>query len=349
MRDPLRSSSRKAWLGLSSTLFTYVFFAFSHSVWAEETEEIVDQRQVFAPSLVSGDYDGSFVTNLVVWRPSEGASCERNQCEGNWYIRGSEDETNAYSQQWGAKGDIPVPGDYDGDLINDFAVWRPSEELWYIIRSSDGHAGKFTFGRAGDIPVPGDYNGDGITDLAVWRPSEGKWIFRTSDPEGKQITVPLGRNGDIPVPGDYDGDFITDFAVWRPSERKWHIILSSKPNEEQQPVKLGLRGSSPVIPVPGDYDGDLKTDLAVWRPSDGNWYIIKSSDGKLLEPVPNWGLAGDVPVPGDYDGDGKTDLAVWRPSEGKWYIIRSSDGYVQEPKPQWGVEGDIPIVSLRLP
>jgi hypothetical protein len=219
-------------------------------------------------------------------------------------------------QQWGIPGDVPVPGDYDGDGKNDYAVWRLGNGVWYVIHSSSGQWVSQQWGLNGDVPVPGDYDNDGKNDFAVWRPSNGTWyVIRSST--NQWVAQQWGLNGDVPVPGDYDGDGKADYAVWRPSSGVWYVIRSSTNQWVSQ--QWGLNGD---VPVPGDYDGDGKNDYAVWRPSSGVWYVIRSSSGQWV--AQQWGLNGDVPVPGDYDNDGKTDFAVWRSSSGVWYVIRSS-------------------------
>jgi|GEM_PF-4100549 len=239
------------------------------------------------------DFDGNLISDVSVFRPSN----------GKWYIRG------IATHSWGTSGDFPVNGDYNGDGTTDIAVWRPSNGRWYI-RS----IGVYSWGTGGDVPVPGDYDGDGRTDIAVWRPSNGRWYIRGIG------AYSWGTGGDVPVPGDYDGDGRTDIAVWRPSNGRWYIRGIGA-------YSWGIEGD---VPVPGDYDGDGRTDIAVWRQSNGKWYI--RSQG-----VYSWGTSGDMPVPGDYNGDGTTDIGVWRPSDGKWYI-RDTGVY------SWGTSGDIPLV-----
>jgi hypothetical protein len=64
----------------------------------------------------------------------------------------SEDST-FYGFPFGANGDIPASGDYDGDGKFDPAVFRPSAATWYLNRSTAG-TGIVGFGANGDLPVP---------------------------------------------------------------------------------------------------------------------------------------------------------------------------------------------------
>ena len=109
--------------------------------------------------------------DLAVWRPSN----------GEWLVLGGPGSQTT-TEAWGLPGDIPVPGDYDGDGKTDFSVFRPSDNTWYIIYSSNTSFVYVPFGLTGDIPAPADFDGDGKTDRAVWRPSNGHWyILRSSD------------------------------------------------------------------------------------------------------------------------------------------------------------------------
>ena len=59
--------------------------------------------------------------DLAVWRPSN----------ATWYVLGGPGSAQTV-QGWGLTGDIPTPGDYDGDGKTDFAVFRPSDGNWIV-------------------------------------------------------------------------------------------------------------------------------------------------------------------------------------------------------------------------
>ena len=209
------------------------------------------------------------------------------------------------------------PFDFDGDGKADISVFRPSENRWYVFRSSDSLVAQQVFAIPGDVPAPADYDGDSKTDYAIYRPASGAWWYLSSF-NGAQITAQWGgQAGDVPKPSDWDGDGRADFIVFRPSDNFWYRISSVSGAVSN--INFGLAGDKPVI---GDFDGDGKSDVANYRPSDGNWWWQSSVDN--VQRATRWGIASDLPVPADFDGDGKTDFAVFRPSTGVWYIYNSA-------------------------
>jgi len=74
---------------------------------------------------------------------------------GNWFVLRSED-FSFYAFPFGANGDTPVAGDYDGDGKFDAGVFRSTNATWFVQRSTAGTLIQ-TFGIAGDIATPGVY------------------------------------------------------------------------------------------------------------------------------------------------------------------------------------------------
>lgn len=225
--------------------------------------------------------------------------------------------------------------DFDGNGSNDFAVFRPSNAVWYSFNESGSTTE--SFGAANDRIVSGDYDGDGKTDIAMYKDGvQGStWEIRRSS-DGGVTSIAFGLPTDTPVRGDFDGDGRLDPAVYRASTGTWYIQKSD--NTGYTYLQFGAAEDKPI---PADMDGDGKDDIVVFRPSDGTWHWRRSSDGGFAGM--RWGMNGDIPIRGDFDGDGKADVTVFRPSNGIWYTVRSSDNGFQGAL--WGLSDDIPVAG----
>jgi hypothetical protein len=201
-----------------------------------------------------GDYDGDGRDDVAVFRPAppgpdavdEGEEADTEGSENaQWYVLRSSDGTLT-AIPFGIAGDLPVPGDYDGDGITDVAVQRAGTR--WIQQSSDGATVARQFGQAGDVPAVvdrGDRDGLAVVriegDDQVWYVDAPGSDLPASFPFGR-ATAPVQQR----LIGDFDGDGTTEPAVFDGSVPTYWIWTPTE-----------------VIAVPWGTEGDLVAPLGI--------------------------------------------------------------------------------------
>lgn len=181
------------------------------------------------------DWDGDGKADPAVFR--NGASA--GQPSFFHYLPSAQPGVPIVSIQWGINGDEAVRGDFDGDGKADAAVYRASQNSWFIRRSSDSALVVAQWGVSTDKRVPEDYDNDGKTDLAVYR--DGLWAILQSSNNQPRFQQ-WGIATDKLVPGDYDGDGNTDLAVWR--DGTFYVLRSN--GNQLATFQFGASTDTPV-------------------------------------------------------------------------------------------------------
>ena len=252
---------------------------------------------------LAGDFAAIGKTDLVYYVPST----------GQWW---AEQAAFGYKPTllatWGWPGvDIPVPADYNGDGMTDFATYRPvgfntgSDGTWSIAYNYVGGTRVVTITgasykpAAGDVSVPGNYDNVGHAELAIYRPSTGQWFISdaAANPSSVThvITYGLGANY-VPVPGAYDataGNPSIEPAVFNTVTGRWFVDATTERWYQFDPGD---------IPAPGDYLGTGVTEPAVYRPSTGQWYVYLPNTTNFTTPtlLATFGTKNDIPINSPY-------------------------------------------------
>jgi len=268
------------------------------------------------------------------------AAGSRQLRSASWALRSSNDTGPANVPpgsapfSYGARGWIPVVGDWCGTGIEGNGVYVPgSPSTWYL------HCGpgpgtatyQISYGGPSDYPVVGDWTGLGFDSIGFARyvVSQGiEWHLRnlttpggTDGQGGTALADTLvqyyGGLGSYPVVGDWTGQLsasghpIDTIGVairddtFAPAYLTWRLRNSNTPGPND--VAVFSYGLNTDLAVVGDWTGQCFTTIGVARGGSVNgtlvWYLRNlNSGGNPDITVNGYGNPSDAPVPGKWTG-----------------------------------------------
>lgn len=216
-----------------------------------------------------------------------------------WYLRDAEGETTALT--FGAAGDVPLAGDWDGDGLDTPGVYRPEDGRLLIRNGSDAISYVYEL-PPGGLPVVADTDGDGRDTVSVARFGRlyltdglGRGPEVLAGPDPLPIDLPPGT--DQLVAGDFDGDGVDEIAAVHGG-----VVQMVGPGRR---AVVGYVGSD--LAVAGDWDGDGIDTLGAYD-SWQSMFVLFGGNGSAAGEVA-YGSAGMLPVAGRFAGLGGGDQA----------------------------------------
>ena len=233
---------------------------------------------------------------------------------------------------------VAITGDFNGDGVTDFGVFKDGE--WFIDVNGNGEWDAedlwAKLGTRDDKPVTGDWNGDGKTDIGIYGPAWAR------DPHA------IKHEPGIPDPANTTRD-----AQKNHPPRKEVAALGSRALKLTAEGKTRADlidhvfhyGTAEDIPITGDWNGDGIDTIGIFNA--GKWYRDLDGNGRwsASDPVATFGQEDDTPVVGDWNGDGRSQLGVYR--AGTWYLDSNGNDRLDDEDEvvQLGDPNDSPVVG----
>jgi hypothetical protein len=205
---------------------------------------------------------------------------------------------------FGAPGDLPIVGDWDGDGDVTIGLYRPSSSTFFLRNSNSLGAPDITLsfgdGPGGDLPIAGDWDGNGTWTIGVYRPGTSTFFIRNSNTFGvPDITITFGAPGDMPLAGDWDGNGTMTIGLFRPSGNGFFLRNSNTFGPPDITLFFGAPGDLPIV---GDWDGNVTMTIGLFRPSGNLFFLRNSNVVGPPEVTVSFGAPGDKAIVGNWDG-----------------------------------------------
>jgi len=220
---------------------------------------------------------------------------------GVWHLRTRAGEPAVFA--FGAPGDVPLVGDWNGDGVATVAVYDPATRTVSLRNTNTAGApdATFTLGEAGDVPIAGDFDGDGTDSVALFRPSTGTVLVYQHTGTGgvdlgaPDVTFAFGEAGQVPFTGDFDGDGVDTVGFYDPATGQVTLRNTLDAGPPDATFTLGVTGARPAA---GDWNGDGVDTPGLFDPATATVHLLDANAAKAADESYGWGRATWSPVAG---------------------------------------------------
>ncbi|MEU4237527.1 hypothetical protein [Actinoplanes sp. NPDC026619] len=230
-----------------------------------------------------------------------------NPADHSFHLLGTNAAGNSkWAFSYGALGDQPVTGDWDGNGKESVGIFRPGTELGSFHLSNNlppAGASNYAFesGFATDVPLAGDWDGNGKDGTGFYRPSDGTFHLKDiNEPGISNYAFQLGPigTGVIPLAGDWDGDGEDSVGYYDPADSSFHLRNKLDNGSSDAAYVYGRPGDKPIM---GDWDGNGTDTPGLYRPETTQFLLKNTHGGGNATSTFTGFTAGMVPVSGDWD------------------------------------------------